>query len=102
MLILDIIVAGFAAWGLFCAAKFFADGFMTPRSARPRPIVKLTGRESARDIAELCENARKAMIVNRGEIFFLVSEENEFSVSIQNELDRLGLNDVRIIYERKG
>ncbi len=102
MLILDIIVSGFAAWGLFCAAKFFADGFMTPKNARPRPIVRLSGSESPQDIAELCENARKAIIPNRGEIYFLVSEEGGFSAELQRELDRLNLTDVKIIYERKG
>ncbi len=102
MLILDIIVSGFAAWGLFCAAKFFADGFMTPKNARPRPVVKLTGRESPREIAELCENARKAIIPNRGEIYFLVDEENELSLSVKSELDKLNLPDVKIIYERNG
>ncbi len=102
MLILDIIVSGFAAWGLFCAAKFFADGFMTPKEARPRPVIKLTGKESAKDIAELCENARKAIIPNRGEIYFLVAEEDEFSLSVKSELDKLNLPDVKIIYERNG
>ncbi|MGM9643055.1 MAG: hypothetical protein ACI3XI_07580 [Eubacteriales bacterium] len=101
MLILDIIVATFAAWGLFCAAKFFADGFLTPKSARPRPVVKLTGDESAQQIAELCENARRAIIPNRGEIFFLVSEKNKFSDGVQAELDRLNLTDVKIVYERE-
>ncbi len=102
MLILDIIVSGFAAWGLFCAAKFFADGFMTPKDARPRPVVRLTGSESPRDIAELCENARKAVIPNRGEIFFLVCEENDFSRAVREELEKLSLTDVKIIYERNG
>jgi len=100
MLVLDIIVSGFAAWGVFCAAKFLADGFITPKTARPRPTVILTGKESEREICELCENARKAIIPNRGEILFLVPEEGELS----HMIDGLGLDCVRVVYqkERKG
>lgn len=101
MLILDIIVAVFAAWGLFCAAKFFADGVLTPKSARPRPVVKLKGDESAQQIAELCENARRAIIPNRGEVFLLVAGKNEFSEGVKAELDKLNMNNVKIVYERE-
>ena len=99
MLVLDIIVSGFAAWGVFCAAKFIADGFLTPKEARPRPIVVLTGNESDREILELCENARKAIIPNRGEILFLVPDEDS-----SRAVESLGLDSVRIVYEneRKG
>lgn len=100
MLVLDLIVSGFAAWGIFCAMKFIADGFMTPKNARPRPTVKLTGKESAAEIAQLCENARKAIVCNRGEILFLVAEDGEFSRELQKELERLNLLDVRIVYEK--
>ena len=75
MLVLDIIVSGFAAWGLFCAAKFLADGFITPPDARPRPAVRLRGNESAKEVAELCENARKAIVCNRGEVVLLLPED---------------------------
>ena len=99
MLVLDVIVSGFAAWGVFCAAKFFADGFLTPKNARPRPTVILTGNESEREIRELCENARKAIVPNRGEILFLVPDD-DFSRTVES----LGLDSVRIVYqnERKG
>lgn len=99
MLVLDIIVSGFAAWGVFCAAKFFADGFLTPKSARPRLTVVLTGKENEREIAELCENARKAIVPNRGELLFLVPDE-----SVGQTVEKLGLSQVRVIYEteRKG
>ena len=99
MLVLDIIVSGFAAWGVFCAAKFFADGFLTPKEARPRPTVILTGKESDREILELCENARKAIIPNRGEILFLVPDEDS-----SRAVESLELDSVRIVYEneRKG
>jgi hypothetical protein len=97
MLILDVIVSGFAAWGVFCAAKFFADGFLTPKSARPRPTVILTGKESEREIIELCENARKAIVPNRGEILFLVPNDE-----VLHSVERLGLDSVRIVYEKKG
>ena len=99
MLVLDIIVSGFAAWGVFCAAKFFADGFLTPKEARPRPTVILTGKESKREILELCENARKAIIPNRGEILFLVPDEDS-----SRAVESLELDSVRIVYEneRKG
>ena len=96
MLVLDIIVSGFAAWGVFCAAKFLADGFITPPAARPRPSVRLTGNETPREIAELCENARRAIVCNRGEIILVLPERNEFS----EELESLGLQDVRIVYEK--
>ena len=96
MLVLDIIVSGFAAWGVFCAAKFLADGFITPPAARPRPSVRLTGNETPREVAELCENARKAIVCNRGEIILVLPERNEFS----EELESLGLQDVRIVYEK--
>lgn len=102
MLVLDLIVAGFAAWGIFCAMKFIADGFLTPKSSRPRPIVRLTGRESLAEIAGLCENARKAIVCNRGEILLLVKEEDDFSRELKEELVRLNLKDVRVVYERKG
>ncbi len=101
MLVLDLIVSGFAAWGLFCAMKFIADGFMTPKDARPRPIVKISGHESIKDIAALCENARKAIICNKGEILLLLPEEGEASQRLRCELDSLGLFDVRIVYERE-
>ena len=99
MLVLDIIVSGFAAWGVFCAAKFFADGFLTPKSARPRPTVILTGKESEREIRELCENARKAIIPNRGEIIFLVPNDDA-----SHMIEEMRLESVRIVYEneRKG
>ena len=99
MLVLDIIVSGFAAWGVFCAAKFFADGFLTPKEARPRPTVILTGKESKREILELCENARKAIIPNRGEMFFLVPDDDSSRM-----IESLELDSVRIVYqnERKG
>ena len=96
MLVLDIIVSGFAAWGVFCAAKFMADGFLTPPAARPRPSVRLTGNETPREVAELCENARKAIVCNRGEILLVLPERNEFS----EEIEKLGLPDVRIAYEK--
>lgn len=96
MLVLDIIVSGFAAWGVFCAAKFLADGFITPPAARPRPSVRLTGNETPREVAELCENARKAIVCNRGEILLVLPERNEFS----EEIEKLGLPDVRIAYEK--
>lgn len=96
MLVLDIIVSGFAAWGVFCAAKFLADGFITPPAARPRPSVRLTGNETSREVAELCENARKAIVCNRGEILLVLPERNEFS----EEIEKLGLPDVRIAYEK--
>ena len=95
-MVLDIIVSGFAAWGVFCAAKFLADGFITPPAARPRPSVRLTGNETPREIAELCENARRAIVCNRGEIILVLPERNEFS----EELESLGLQDVRIVYEK--
>lgn len=97
MLVLDIIVSGFAAWGVFCAAKFMADGFMTPPPARPRPSVRLTGNETPREIAELCENAKKAIICNRGEVVLILPEKNGFS----EEIEALGLPDVRIVYEKR-
>ena len=96
MLVLDIIVSGFAAWGVFCAAKFLADGFITPPAARPRPSVRLTGNETPREVAELCENARKAIVCNRGEILLVLPERNEIS----EEIEKLGLPDVRITYEK--
>lgn len=96
MLVLDIIVSGFAAWGVFCAAKFMADGFITPPSARPRPAVRLRGNETPREIAELCENARKAIVCNRGEIVLVLPERNEFA----DEIEALGLPDVRIVYQK--
>ena len=102
MLVLDLIVSGFAAWGIFCAMKFIADGFLTPKNSRPRPIVKLTGKESPAEIVQLCENARKAIVCNRGEILLLVSEEDGFSRELKKELERLNLLDVRVVYERKG
>ena len=99
MLVLDIIVSGFAAWGVFCAAKFLADGFITPKHARPRPTVILTGNETEREIIEHCENARKAIIPNRGEILFL-SPNDEVSQMIEE----MKLDSVRIVCEneRKG
>ena len=96
MLVLDIIVSGFAAWGVFCAAKFLADGFITPPASRPRPSVRLTGNETPREVAELCENARKAIVCNRGEILLVLPERNEFS----EEIEKLGLPDVRLTYEK--
>ena len=96
MLVLDIIVSGFAAWGVFCAAKFLADGFITPPAARPRPSVRLTGNETPREVAELCENAKKAIICNRGEVVLIFPEKNDYS----EEIKALGLTDVRIVYEK--
>ena len=96
MLVLDIIVSGFAAWGVFCAAKFLADGYITPRSARPRPALRLSGNETQREIEELCENARKAIICNRGEVVLVFPEKNEFSA----EIEALELPEVRIVYEK--
>ena len=97
MLVLDIIVSGFAAFGVFCAAKFMADGFITPPSARPRPSVRLTGKESSHEIGELCENAKKAIICNRGEVVLIFPEKNDRS----EEIKALGLPDVRIAYEKE-
>lgn len=99
-MILDVVVSAFAAWGVFCAMKFIADGVLTPKNARPRPIVKLTGSESSAEIAQLCENARKAIVCNRGEILLLVGEENEFSRELKMEFERLNLTDVRVVYEK--
>ena len=96
MLVLDIIVSGFAAWGVFCAAKFLADGFITPPAARPRPSVRLTGNETPREVAELCENARKAIVCNRGEIILILPEGYNSS----EEIESLGLQDVRVVYEK--
>ena len=96
MLVLDIIVSGFAAWGVFCAAKFMADGFLTPPAARPRPSVRLTGNETPREIAELCENARKAIVCNRGEIILILPE----GCNSSEEIESLGLQDVRVVYEK--
>ncbi len=100
MLVLDIIVSGFAAFGVFCSAKFLADGFITPPAARPRPSVRLTGEETPREIEELCENAKKAIICNRGEIVLIIPEGNDRS----EEIEALGLPEVKIVYEneRKG
>lgn len=97
MLVLDIIVSGFAAWGLFCAAKFLADGYITPPSARPRPTVRLRGNESPKEIAELCENARKAIVCNRGDVLLLLPDDEAFAEMIE-EMD---LPDVRIVYEKR-
>lgn len=96
MLVLDIIVSGFAAFGVFCAAKFMADGFITPPTARPRPSVRLTGKETPREIEELCENAKKAIICNRGEVVLILPKGDDRS----EELEALGLQDVKIVYEK--
>lgn len=96
MLVLDIIVSGFAAFGVFCSAKFLADGFITPPAARPRPSVRLTGKETPREIEELCENAKKAIICNRGEIVLIIPEGNDRSEDIES----LGLPEVKIVYEK--
>ena len=96
MLVLDIIVSGFAAFGVFCAAKFMADGFITPPTARPRPSVRLTGKETPREIEELCENAKKAIICNRGEVVLILPEGDDRSEA----LEALGLQDVKIVYEK--
>ena len=96
MLVLDIIVSGFAAWGVFCAAKFLADGFLTPKNARPRPTVRLRGDEDQKAISELCENARKAIVCSRGEILFLVPDEKT-----AKRVDDLLLPEVRIVYEKE-
>ena len=96
MLVLDIIVSGFAAFGVFCAAKFMADGFITPSSARPRPSVRLTGKETPREIEELCENAKKAIICNRGEVVLILPDGDDRS----EELEALELQDVKIVYEK--
>ena len=96
MLVLDIIVSGFAAFGVFCAAKFMADGFITPASSRPRPSVRLTGKETVREIEELCENAKKAIICNRGEVVLILPDGDDRS----EELEALGLQDVKIVYEK--
>lgn len=100
MLILDLIVSGFAAWGIFCAAKFLADGFMTPKDSRPRPMVRLRGSEDIGEIVSLCENARKAIVCNRGEILLLLPEDNAFSRELERELEGLKLSDVKIVYEK--
>ena len=97
MLVLDIIVSGFAVWGLFCAAKFFADGYMTPKDARPRPTVRLRGNESEREIAELCENARKAIICNRGEILVLLPDDEDFAQNVE----AMELPETKIVYEKR-
>ena len=97
MLVLDIIVSGFAAWGVFCAAKFLADGFITPPTARPRPALKLTGNESPHEIKELCENARKAIVCNRGDIVLILPDKNELT----ERIEAVGLPNVRIVYEKE-
>ena len=96
-MVLDIIVSGFAAWGLFCAAKFLADGYMTPQNARPRPAVKLRGNESQKEIAELCENARKAIVCNRGEVVLLLPDDDAFAEIIE----KMNLPEVKIVYEKR-
>ena len=97
MLVLDIIVSGFAAWGIFCAAKFLADGFITPPDARPRPAVRLRGNESAKEVAELCENARKAIICNRGEVVLLLPDDGAFAEMIE----KMELPEVKVVYENR-
>ena len=97
MLVLDIIVSGFAAWGLFCAAKFLADGYMTPQNARPRPAVRLRGNESAKEVAELCENARKAIICNRGEVVLLLPDDGAFAEMIE----KMELPEVKVVNENR-
>ena len=97
MLVLDIIVSGFAAWGLFCAAKFLAEGYMTPKDARPRPTVRLRGNESEKEIAELCENARKAIVCNRGEVLLLLPEDEDLAKAIKS----MELPEVRLVYEKR-
>ena len=97
MLVLDIIVSGFAAWGLFCAAKFLADGYITPKEARPRPTVRLRGSESEKEIAELCENARKAIVCNRGEVLLLLPDDEDLA----KEIESMELPEVRLVYEKE-
>ena len=97
MLVLDIIVSGFAAWGIFCAAKFLADGYITPKEARPRPTVRLRGTESEKEIAELCENARKAIVCNRGEIMLLLPDDEDFVKTVE----AMELPEVRFVYEKR-
>ena len=97
MLVLDIIVSGFAAWGIFCAAKFLADGYITPKEARPRTTVRLRGTESEKEIAELCENARKAIVCNRGEIMLLLSDDEDFV----KDVEAMSLPEVRLVYEKE-
>ncbi len=97
MLVLDIIVSGFAAWGLFCAAKFLADGYMTPNAARPRPTVRLRGTESEKEIAELCENARKAIVCNRGEVLLLLPDDDAFA----KDVEAMALPEVKLVYEKR-
>jgi hypothetical protein len=97
MLVLDIIVSGFAAWGIFCAAKFLADGYITPKESRPRPTVRLRGTESEKEIAELCENARKAIVCNRGEIMLLLPDDEDFV----KDVEAMSLPEVRFVYEKR-
>ena len=97
MLVLDIIVSGFAAWGIFCAAKFLADGYITPKEARPRQTVRLRGTESEKEIAELCENARKAIVCNRGEIMLLLPDDEDFVKGVE----AMSLPEVRLVYEKR-
>ena len=70
---------------------------MTPQNARPRPAVRLRGNESPKEVAELCENARKAIVCNRGEVVLLLPDDEAFAETIEN----MNLPEVKIVYEKR-
>lgn len=98
MLAIEIIVAAFAAWGLFCAMKLAAEAWLIPKKFRPVPALKLEGNEDNGEIRALYENAGASWLYVGGDTIFLIPDDSEFEARIRE----MKLSHVRVIRERRG
>ncbi|MCQ2354869.1 MAG: hypothetical protein MJ102_07210 [Clostridia bacterium] len=97
MLVIEIIVSAFAAWGIFCAMKLAAEAWLIPKKFRPVPAMRLDGDEDNNEIRALYENAGASWLYTGGDTIFLIPDDSEFETRIKE----LKLYRVRIIREKR-
>lgn len=97
MLLLEIIVSLFAAWGVFCAMKLVADAWLVPAKFRPVPALRLEGNESEHEIASLIENARSSWLTASGEMVMFIPDDDTVAAKVHNVRNR----NIRIIREER-
>ena len=86
----EIIVAAFAVWGMFCAAKLLSELLFVPRKARNVPTVRPDGSETDEELMALCRAASE-MWIGTGEVVIVLPEDEETRKKLEARIRALGL-----------
>lgn len=99
MLILEIIIATFAAWGFVCTAKLLMDDFFIPKRVKPTPSVHISGEESDLELLMLCRRASRGVLCEGQGLVLVV--DADVADSILSRVISLELEGVTVAYVKE-